>query len=54
MFCLFFCFFASQFLLSIESHCDSVRDKSRCVLALPAAASIATGAFTVSSMGRVI
>lgn len=44
----------SQFLLRIESHCDSVRDKSRCVLASPAAPSIATGAFTVSSMGRVI
>lgn len=46
--------FASHFLLRIESHCYSVRDKSRCVLALPAAASIATGAFAVSSMGRVI
>lgn len=46
--------FVFEFLLRIESHCDSVRDKSRCVLASPAAASIATRACTVSSMRRVI
>ncbi len=52
--CVCFLLFASRFLLRIESHCDSVRDKSRCVLALPAAASIATRAVMVLSMGRVI
>lgn len=39
-------------LVSIEHHCDSATDASRCVLALPAAASIATGAFTVSGRGQ--
>lgn len=49
-----FCFlpFASQFLSRIDSHCDSVRDKSRCVLALPATASIATGGFHCVKHGQ--
>ena len=50
----FFFFLHLTFYRGIESHCYSGRDKSRCVQASPAATSFATGAVTVSSMGRVI